>query len=215
MGGAMGGRRRIALGLVCAAAGALAVALGPLACASPPREPENLCAIFQEKHSWYREARRVRERWGVPEPVQLALIFQESSYRARARPPRRRLLWILPGPRPSSAYGYGQVVESTWQLYRQQSGRVFADRDDFADVVDFIGWYANRIQLRAGVSPVDAYGFYLAYHEGPGGFRRGTHNGKPWLLRAARRVEARAQRYARQYASCAERLERRWWPWSF
>jgi len=185
----------------------------PWGCATPPRRPGDLCAVFEEKRDWYRAAAGTHERWGVPEPVQLAIIFQESSFRARARPPRRRLLGFLPGPRPSTAYGYGQATDATWGRYRRDVGRPGADRDDFADVSDFIGWYADEVQQRTGVPRDDAFRLYLAYHEGPGGYRRGTWRDKAWLQRVARRVASRAGRYEHQLAGCRERLERSgWWP---
>ncbi len=201
-------------GLAFRAFALVACAAHAVSCATPPQQPDDLCAIFDEKRGWYLDARRSAERWGVPEPVQLALIHQESSFRAAARPPRRWFLWLIPGPRPSTAYGYGQVLDSTWSIYEREGGGRGADRDDFGDVTDFIGWYANRIRARTGVSPADASALYLAYHEGPGGYARGTHANKPWLLRVARKVEARADRYTRQYAGCAERLARGrgWWP---
>lgn len=178
-------------------------------CATPPSHPDDACSIFSEKRSWHRAAKRSFDKWGVPEAVQLALIYKESSFRHDARPPRTRILWILPGPRPSSAYGYGQVLEETWARYQRITGNGGADRDDFGDVTDFIGWYADYIQRRTGIAKNDAYHLYLAYHEGPGGYLRGTHRGKKWLLSAARRVDARAQLYQVQYGSCRERLERR------
>ncbi len=189
------------------------IVLPPLACADrPPRQPEDLCAIFEEKRSWYKAARRSFERWGVPEAVQLAVIYRESGFRARARPPRRKILWILPGPRPSSAFGYGQVVDATWESYRRAAGDAFAERDDFADVADFVGWYGAEIHRLTGVAKDDAQQLYLAYHEGPEGFRRGRHHGRDWLLTAARQVARRAQRYQRQLDSCREDLDR-WWQW--
>ncbi len=154
----------------------------------------------------YSSARRSFETWGVPEAVQLAVIYQESGFRATARPPRRRILWILPGPRPSSAYGYAQALDSTWESYRESTGRHGADRNYFPDAVDFIGWYGSEIHRRTGIAKDDAYSLYLAYHEGPGGYRRGSHKDKPWLLGTARKVDARARTYQRQYAACKERL---------
>ncbi len=186
------------------------------ACATdPPRNPEDLCAIFTEKRDWYRSARRSFARWGIPESIQLAVIHQESRFQSDVRPPRRRFLWIFPGRRPSSALGYGQVVDETWNAYVRSTGRWGADRDELEDVVDFIGWYGDRIHRRAGVAKSDAYHLYLAYHEGPDGFRRGSHRGKAWLQTVARSVKARAQRYERQYAGCRERLARRRWFWPF
>jgi len=184
-----------------------------LACVTrPPEEPDDLCAIFEEKRGWYRAALRSFERWKVPEAVQLAIIHQESSFRALARPPRRRILWIFPGPRPSSAYGYGQVVDPTWKLY-QRAGRAGASRSDFGDVSDFIGWYASWIERRTGVPKSDAAQLYLAYHEGPEGYRRGNHRSKPWLVKVSQKVASRAARYQAQYEGCRESLARPRFPW--
>jgi hypothetical protein len=193
------------LAAVLAVAGAL-----PMACVSgPPSDPDNLCSIFAQKRGWYRAARESAARWGVPESVQLALIYQESRFDARARPPRKKFLGIIPGPRPSSAYGYGQILDGTWEEYRTDVGRDSASRDDFGDVVDFIGWYGDRAQRRAGVARNDARAVYLAYHEGIGGYSRGSHTAKPWLAKVARKVSRRAALYQTQYDGCRERLQRK------
>jgi len=181
-----------------------------LACMSgPPDDPEDICSIFRERRGWLRSAAAASERWGVPESVQLAIIHQESSFRATARPPRRSLLWVLPGPRPSTAYGYGQVLDSTWRRYQQSTGRPHASRDDFADVTDFIGWYADGIHRRTGISKRDARELYAAYHEGPGGYVRGSHRAKPWLSGVSTRVARRAVRYQAQLDGCREDLARK------
>ena len=182
------------------------------ACASgPPAKPEDACAIFVEKRAWYKAAHKTAERWSVPESVLLAFVKQESSFRAKAKPPRQgRFLWIFPGPRPSSAYGYAQALDGTWADYQAATGHGWAERDDFADAVDFIGWYIERVHERLGIAKDDAYRLYLAYHEGPGGYVRGSHQRKPWLLKVARRVEQQAHRYAAQYAGCRAGLSRPW-----
>ena len=72
-------------------------------------------------------------------------------------------------------------------------------------MADFIGWYGDLIHRRTGVGKEDAYNLYLAYHEGPGGFARRSHQGKPWLLDVARKVEARARLYQIQYLGCRDR----------
>lgn len=181
-----------------------------LACAtSPPSNPEDLCSIFKEKRGWFRATQESRARWGVPEAVQVAIIHQESRFVAGARPPRKRFLGIFPGARPSSAYGYGQILDGTWQEYRASVGRRAAARDDFGDVVDFIGWYGDRAHGRAGIAKNDAGALYLAYHEGIGGYTRGTHTAKGWLVRVARKVSVRAARYQKQYDACRERLKRK------
>ena len=75
----------------------------------------------------------------------------------------------------SSAYGYAQALEGTWDDYRRSTGRRGADRDDFADSSDFIGWYMHGANRVNGVAMHDAYNQYLAYHEGKAGFARGSY----------------------------------------
>ena len=182
----------------------------------PPSRPADLCAVFLEKPGWYAATRRSAARWGVPEAVQVAVIHQESGFRARARPPRRKLLWIIPWRRPSTAYGYAQVLDSTWQQFREASGRSRAARYRFADAAHFVGWYGAELERLTGIARDDPYRLYLAYHEGPGGYLKGSHQAKPWLLEVARKVESRARAYQRQYDGCRDRLwwlRVWWWTW--
>jgi hypothetical protein len=139
----------------------------------------------------------------VQVPVLMAVLHQESRFRARARPGWRMLLGVVPLGPASSAYGYGQVQAGTWEDYRRLARRPDARRDDFADVVDFVGWYANVIERSAGVPRNDAYRLYLAYHEGPTGYQRRSYDAKPWLLGVAQKVRERASLYERQRAECA------------
>ncbi len=204
-----GHRRRVA-GLVgLKSSPAFISILLVLACAGgPPSDLDDLCSIFEQKKNWYKDAKASFERWGVPAAIQLAIVYQESRFRADARPSRKKILGIIPGSRPSSAYGYGQVLDGTWERYEKSTGRSGADRDDFGDVADFIGWYGNVVQRRSGLDKSDARGLYLAYHEGPSGFARGSHHSKPGLLKTANRVAARAARYQAQYDGCREDLDR-------
>ncbi len=181
---------------------AAACLLAAACSAAAPRNIDDACAIFREKRGWRRDALRAERKWGIPVEIQLAIIYQESRFRADVRQPRRRYLWLIPGPRKSSAYGYTQAVESTWDEYRRATGNRGADRDDFGDACDFVGWYLSRSARVLGIPKNDAYRLYLAYHEGNGGYRRGTYRRKPWLLRVAAKVKARAERYRRQLAHC-------------
>jgi hypothetical protein len=199
-------QRTVAIGAI------LLVALAGGCAKGPPREPDDACAIFGDRRGWWEAAREARERWGVPESTQLAFIHQESRFRHDSRPPRTRLLWVIPWKRRSSAFGYGQVTDGTWSDYQRRTGNRGADRDDFEDVVDFIGWYGHVIHRTTGIPKTDAYRLYLAYHEGPAGYRRGSHARKPWLHGVAQRVAARAGRYERQVTACRDSLGRkRFW----
>lgn len=181
----------------------LGAVLLALACANlPPREIDDLCAIFAQKEEWQAAALQAEQRWGVGVPVLMAVLHQESRFRARARPDWRFGLGVIPLGPASSAYGYGQVKAATWNDYQRLARRPDARRDRFADVVDFVGWYGDLIERVAGVPKDDAYHLYLAYHEGPGGFQRKSFDAKPWLLGVARKVKDRADLYGRQHAQC-------------
>ncbi len=177
----------------------------------PPRKPENICDIFIEKSNWYHAAKKSAARWNIPFSVSMAILYQESGFQARAKPKRKYWLGFIPGPRPSTAYGYAQALNTTWDGYRQSSGRFGADRDDFEDAIDFVGWYSRDALSYTKLKSNDAKGLYLAYHEGVGGYKRGTYKKKKWLIKAAADVQARAIRYQKQYQGCQKQLEAPWW----
>lgn len=169
---------------------------------SPPRDQSNICEIFREQPSWYDHAHASQERWGTPIATQMAFIQQESSFQSRARPPRQRILGFIPGSRPSSARGYAQALDPTWSEYRDEAGATLSRRTHMKHATDFIGWYNARTHRQTGVSLHNPEHLYLAYHEGAGGYQRGTYRGKPQVMRAASQVSARAARYQSQLASC-------------
>lgn len=169
---------------------------------SPPKNVNNACQIFKEYPSWYRKTKKVEKRWHVPVPVQLAIIHQESRFNGHAKPERTKLLWIIPWKRPSSAVGYSQALNQTWDRYQNKRGGFWASRKNFGDAVDFIGWYSKEANQRAGIPPSDAYKLYLAYHEGVGGYIRKSYLKKPWLIHVARKVKAQSIKYQEQLKYC-------------
>lgn len=183
------------------------VLLATAACShrAPPAQAENACSIFAQYPSWRRATERAERRWGLSQGTQLAFVKRESSFQANARPPRTRRLIVLPGPRASSAHGYAQALDSTWDWYREQTGNRSARRTNFADAVDFIGWYASMSNRLSRISLDDPRNLYFAYHEGHTGYNQGTHNSKAWLQRAASQVEADARRFDTQLRSCQRR----------
>lgn len=181
------------------------------ACTTPqPKNIDDVCEMFDERYRWYTAAKESERQYGIPIGVTMAFIHQESKFIADNRPPRTKFFWFIPGKRPSSAYGYPQALDTTWREYQRSTENWSARRTRFSDAVDFIGWYNQRTVQRAGVAPHDAYRLYLAYHEGIGGFQRGTHNNKPWLLQVAAKVQRRATQYQQQLAQCQRQLDRHW-----
>lgn len=183
-------------------------------CATPPpKSPDNICSIFRQYDDWYEDAVDMEDEWGTPIHIAMAFVKQESSYVHDAVPPRDYVLWVIPWGRVSSAYGYAQAQDPAWSDY-QKATRNGGSRTDFGDAMQFIGWYTSETQKQLGISKWDAYNQYLAYHEGRGGFKRGTYKSKPKVMQVARKVERQAQTYGGQLRSCREELEdnRSWWP---
>ncbi len=176
-----------------------------------PRQAGNVCSLFEDERAWFRAAEQSQRRWDIPVGVSMAFIYQESGFRARARPARTRILGVIPGPRPSDAFGYAQALDSTWDDYRESTGNRLARRSNFAHAVDFVGWYNANSVRRNAIARDDARNLYLAYHEGNTGFARGSYADKPWLLEIADTVQRNAQRYQAQYEQCAPALRQSWW----
>ena len=159
------------------------------------------CDIL-DKRSWAKAVKASSQKWNVPPELFLAFIYQESKFKKNARPPKKRILWVIPTVRPSSAYGYAQALTSTWSDYRKSTKNYSAKRTDFRDAVDFIGWYVDRAAKIINKPSTDVYSHYLAYHDGAGGFNKGTYLKKNWLIGVARKVERHSQQYKQQLKQC-------------
>lgn len=167
-----------------------------------PRNLDNACAILRERPEYARAFAASERRWGVPAHVQMAAIYHESRFISDARTPYRYTLGVIPMGRQSSAYGYSQALDGTWDEYRAETGRRGAKRTDIHDAADFIGWYMAKSNERLGIARDDTRNQYLAYHEGRTGYARASHDSKPWLLRVADAADQRSQTYAAQLAQC-------------
>ncbi|MBO9434716.1 lytic transglycosylase [Ruegeria sp. R13_0] len=168
----------------------------------PPSRLNDACSIAREKPDYIKAFKKTERKWGVPVHVQMATIYQESRYRHDARTPHRYVLGVIPMGRQSSAFGYSQALDGTWEEYQRETGKRRAKRDRIRDASDFIGWYMNKTYERNGINLGDTRNQYLAYHEGHTGYARGSYNQKSWLLNVASDVDARANLYQAQLASC-------------
>jgi hypothetical protein len=167
-----------------------------------PRNLDDACSIAKQRPQYIKAFQRVERKWGVPVHVQMATIHQESRFVSNAKTPHKYALGIIPMGRVSSAYGYSQALDGTWKDYQRATGKRFARRDSIRDATDFMGWYMNISRERNGIPLYDARNQYLAYHEGHTGYARGSYNRKSWLLSVANKVDARADLYQAQLATC-------------
>lgn len=173
--------------------------------APPPAEKvADACKLLSDNKSWYKSLRASAKEWGAPMGYQLAVMRQESAFDGRAKAPRGERQWfgLVQGERISSAYGYSQALETTWENYKKATGNNGADRDSFNDAADFIGWYFNATGQKTGLGQFDYKGHYLAYHEGATGYQQGTWKSKQWLITAANRVASSAATYESQISTC-------------
>jgi hypothetical protein len=169
---------------------------------SAPSDLDNACNIVRERPQYFRAMQASERKWGVPISVQMATIYQESKFVGNARTPHRFVLGIIPMGRQSTAYGYSQALDGTWEEYQDEQRNRSARRDRIEDATDFMGWYMFQSEQRIGVARTDAEQQYLAYHEGRTGYVNGSYRDKSWLVAVADDVGVRAETYAQQLASC-------------
>ena len=168
----------------------------------PPRDLDNACSIVKQRPHYLDAMQRTEDRWGVMVAVQMATIYQESKFIGNARTPKKYTLGVIPAGRVSTAYGYGQALDGTWEEYQREEGGRRARRDDIHDATDFMGWYFRKSHVGLGIPLNDAKHQYLAYHEGRTGYARGSYLKKGWLIRVSNEVAARAVMYDIQLKSC-------------
>jgi len=159
---------------------------------SAPRNLDNACSIMTERPHYVRAFKQAERNWGVETHVLMAMIYQESKFISDNRPPHVYALGVIPTGRQSSALGYSQALDGTWEEYVDQEGGRGARRTDIGDATDFMGWYMTATVRENGIPLNDVYNQYLAYHDGRTGWRRGTYRSKPWLIRIAGEVRDRA-----------------------
>lgn len=169
---------------------------------SAPRDLDNACSIAKQRPSYMKAMKRSEQKWDIPVNVQMATIYQESKFIGNARTPHQYALGVIPMGRQSSAYGFSQALDGTWDEYKRVTGNRRAKRDDIGDATDFIGWYMDETHKSLGIAKDDARNQYLAYHEGRRGYAKGTYRSKSWLRRVANEVDARADFYGVQLISC-------------
>ena len=169
-----------------------------------PRNLDNACAIVNERPEYLRAFKATERKWGVPIPTIMAMIYQESKFISNNRPPHQYALGVIPIGRQSSALGYSQALDGTWEEYQREEGGFSTDRESIWDAADLMGWYMTDTVAETGVPLSDTRNQYLAYHDGRTGYLRGTWRGKPWLVRIAGEIEQRAANYGAQLRSCGK-----------
>ena len=169
--------------------------------AKVPMNQDDICVIINENPRWSNSLLDAKKKWNAEPSTVMAIIRQESSFNANAAPDRDKVLGFIPWKRPSSARGYSQAVEATWEQYQEETGNKRARRSSFDSSVDFIGWYLSKAPS-ARIRSYEVDKLYIAYHEGYGGYKRRSYKDKSWLQDVAKKVKYNSVRYQRQLKSC-------------
>lgn len=173
---------------------AFCLVLGGAGCASIESVSTNYshdaCKMLTENKDWMKATYRTWKKWGVPISVQLSIIKHESSFNGDA------------SAKTSTAYGYAQALTGTFKEYKEDTNNLGANRGSFYDSTDFIGWYFNKSIKQIEHNPYDAASFYLAYHEGIGGYQKKSYLKKKWLMSKSKDVQYVADKYRGQINKC-------------
>ena len=151
---------------------------------------DNACNLFREKIGWRTITSEASEKWGVPVSVILAIMHQESRFKSTA------------AAKTSTAFGYSQALDGTWEEYRAATKTTVADRTTLSDSADFIGWYMTRTTQKIGLPLEDVSAHYLTYHEGHAGYQSKRWKKQPKLIKIAHKVADRAKMYETQLQQC-------------
>lgn len=119
----------------------------------------NACQILSKQIEWKNSLKITSEKYGIPPSLVMAVIYQESKFKATAKNPQ------------SSAYGYAQVIDSTWKNYEKQEGGS-QSRSDFLNSTNFIGWYLSKLKYKLNLNWSDQKKLYIAYLLGEHGYHK-------------------------------------------
>jgi hypothetical protein len=164
---------------------------------------DNVCHIYDRRPLWESKLENIEKESGISKYTILAIIKQESSFNANAKPPRKKIFGFIPHwNRVSSSFGYSQSIDGTWVDFQKTKGNKDAERDSFEDSSKFIAWYLNKSVKINKISKTDVYKLYLSYHEGWGGYSKKSYLKKKSLLSVSERVKAQAKKYKIDSKKC-------------
>lgn len=166
-------------------------------------QQNNICALFHSYPSWYKYAKQSKKRWGTPVWAQMAVIHQESRFSAQAKATNKIFIGIpIPFTHKSTAYGYAQALDGSWQNYKVYTKQPNAARDEFKYATDFVAWYLYRARKYLHLANNQMADLYYAYHEGINGYKKENHLKRDGLDLAARKVAKQASIYKNQLENC-------------
>jgi len=162
----------------------------------------NACKMLKENPDWYVSLKQSEDKWKTPIHIQLGMIRQESSFQHDAQPIRENKWHEFGDNYQSSAKGYSQALNGTWDHYLKNTNSILKDRASFKDATDFIGWYNDKSNQKNKIGFNNPKALYLNYHEGWRGYKNGTYAKKDFLTKSVSNVVEWSSKYKKQLSSC-------------
>ena len=168
-------------------------------------QKKNICTIFKKYPNWYKYAKISEKKWGTPIYIQMAIINQESNFIATAKSANKKVFDLsIPFTHQSSAYGYAQALNASWDSYKKSTKNPYAKRDNMQYATDFVAWFIYRARkyLHLSNSNFHIDNLYLAYHEGINGYRKKYYLQRRGLISVSKKVAKLANIYKKQLQLC-------------
>lgn len=162
----------------------------------------NACKMLKENPDWYLSLKASEEKWETPVYIQLGMIRQESAFKHDAKPKRANRWHEFGDNFSSTAKGYSQALNGTWDHYLKNTRGALKSRSSFKDATDFIGWYNSKSKVINNINLNDPKQLYLAYHEGWNGYRLKTYEKKGFLTQSTKNVVYWSGKYKAQLKNC-------------
>jgi hypothetical protein len=166
------------------------------------RYVNNACKMLKENPDWYLSLKASEDKWKTPIHIQLGMIRQESAFKHNAKPKRANRWHEFGDNFSSTAKGYSQALNGTWDHYLKSTRGALKSRSSFKDATDFIGWYNSKSKNNNNISLDDPKQLYLAYHEGWNGYRLKTYEKKKFLTQSIKNVVYWSDKYKAQLSHC-------------
>lgn len=151
------------------------------------------CGLLDRQEGWADALKVASQTWRVSPGTLLAVIDQESRFRANAMGAGAT------GPNGVRNFGFAQANLRTWNWFLRDTGRGSGARTDFALSVQFVGWHFATMERRLGIPRDQTVRHYLVYKMGEGGFRRGASAASRAI---ATRLSSRAQTHDTALQAC-------------
>ena len=102
---------------------------------------------MNENPRWQNSLLNAKQKWNADPSTVMAIIRQESSFDSNAAPDREKILGFIPWKRPTSAKGYSQAIEGTWEEYQKETGQNRAkDQILIVQLILLVGIYQKPLQ---------------------------------------------------------------------